>query len=302
MPNAKTPKNQPEVDQWNETFPPVADTDMRTRVLYDDPSADITDQMKRLAVETRAMPAVRAIIKQYNTDLMSLLSAHRPCDPSIRRTVTSGLDLVRRAEAEVVRAERGCGQPEGECTDPCHAGVVDDGEPGEPALSGTSPTNTALVTSIVVACDGSSLSNPGPAGWSWYVSDDCWAAGGETVATNNAMELTAVLRFLETVADLPDVPTLIRCDSTYVIDGLTKWWRDWERRGWKNAAGQPVKNPELFKANLSLLAQRTNTRFEWVKGHASDPLNEAADECAYGAAKLAQNGNVIDLIGPGWTD
>lgn len=137
----------------------------------------------------------------------------------------------------------GTTKPDSECPDPCHTGVFDDDAVAERAVpADADPVETAPVTSIVVACDGSSLSNPGPAGWSWYVSDDCWAAGGETVATNNAMELTAVLRFLESVADLPDVPTLVRCDSTYVIDGLTKWWRSWERRGWKNAPGQSVKN------------------------------------------------------------
>ena len=31
---------------------------------------------------------------------------------------------------------------------------------------------------IVAAADGSSLDNPGPAGWAWYIDDDTWAAGG----------------------------------------------------------------------------------------------------------------------------
>lgn len=32
---------------------------------------------------------------------------------------------------------------------------------------------------IVAAADGSSLNNPGPAGWAWYIDDDTWlpAAG-----------------------------------------------------------------------------------------------------------------------------
>lgn len=156
-----------------------------------------------------------------------------------------------------------------------------------------------MTAQITAACDGSALVNPGHAGWAWYVDDTCWAAGGEQTATNNAMELTAVLRFLEAVADHPHTPTLILCDSQYVINGLTTWWRGWVRKGWKNASGQPVKNPELFQANLALLAARTATRFEWVKGHAGDPLNEAADSRANGAATAIKNGIAVPT-GPGW--
>ena len=37
---------------------------------------------------------------------------------------------------------------------------------------------------IVAAADGSSLNNPGPAGWAWYIDDDTWAAGGWPRGTN----------------------------------------------------------------------------------------------------------------------
>lgn len=46
---------------------------------------------------------------------------------------------------------------------------------------------------IVAAADGSSLNNPGPAGWAWYIDDDTWAAGGWPRGTNNMGELKAVL-------------------------------------------------------------------------------------------------------------
>ena len=44
---------------------------------------------------------------------------------------------------------------------------------------------------IVAAADGSSLDNPGPAGWAWYIDDDTWAAGGWSRGTNNMGELKA---------------------------------------------------------------------------------------------------------------
>ena len=42
---------------------------------------------------------------------------------------------------------------------------------------------------IVAAADGSSLNNPGPAGWAWYIDDDTWAAGGWPRGTKNMGEL-----------------------------------------------------------------------------------------------------------------
>ena len=50
---------------------------------------------------------------------------------------------------------------------------------------------------IVAAVDGSSLGNPGPAGWAWVVDATCWDAGGWESGTNNLGELTAVLELLK---------------------------------------------------------------------------------------------------------
>ena len=52
---------------------------------------------------------------------------------------------------------------------------------------------------ITAAVDGSSLGNPGPAGWAWVVSEDCWDAGGWPSGTNNLGELNAVLELLSLI-------------------------------------------------------------------------------------------------------
>ena len=65
---------------------------------------------------------------------------------------------------------------------------------------------------IIAAADGSSLSNPGPAGWAWYISDDVWAAGGWERGTNNMGELMAVLDLLRSTAHV-DEPMKVLCDS-----------------------------------------------------------------------------------------
>ena len=152
---------------------------------------------------------------------------------------------------------------------------------------------------IVAAADGSSLSNPGPAGWAWYISDDAWAAGGWEHGTNNMGELMAVLDLLRSTSHV-DEPLTVLCDSQYVINSLTKWLPGWKRKGWRKGDGKPVLNVELMKELDAELKGRDVT-FEWVKGHAGHAMNEAADERARAAATAYQRGATPDG-GPGFPD
>lgn len=151
---------------------------------------------------------------------------------------------------------------------------------------------------ITAAADGSALGNPGPAGWAWYVSDDCWAAGGWKHGTNNMGELMAVLDLLRATAHRGDEELLVLCDSQYAINVISKWTPGWKRKGWKKADGKPVMNVDLVKALDEAMAGR-KVRFEWVKGHAGHQLNEAADARARGAALAYQQGVEPD-VGPGF--
>lgn len=140
---------------------------------------------------------------------------------------------------------------------------------------------------IIAAADGSALGNPGPAGWAWYVDDDCWAAGGWPHGTNNMGELMAVLDLFRATAHLPQEPLHILCDSQYVINAVTKWMAGWKRKGWRKSDGKPVLNVDLLKDIDAAIKGRTYT-FEWVKGHAGHALNEAADVRAREAATAYQ--------------
>ena len=151
---------------------------------------------------------------------------------------------------------------------------------------------------ITAAADGSALGNPGPAGWAWYVNDDCWRAGGWPHGTNNQGELMAVLDLFRATAHLPDEDLRVLCDSQYVINSITKWMPGWKRKGWRKADGKPVLNVELLKELDREIAGRKYT-FEWVKGHAGHDLNEAADERARAAATAYQQG-VAARSGPGF--
>ncbi len=150
---------------------------------------------------------------------------------------------------------------------------------------------------ITAAADGSALGNPGPAGWAWYIDDDRWDSGGWRRGTNNMGELKAVLELFRATAGVDD-DLVVLCDSRYVIDSITKWMPGWKRKGWRKADGQPVLNVDLMQELDAALAGR-RYRFEWVKGHAGHPLNEAADERARGAATAYQRGAEAEG-GPGF--
>ena len=150
---------------------------------------------------------------------------------------------------------------------------------------------------IIAAADGSALGNPGPAGWAWYVNDFCWGAGGWEHATNNQGELKAVLELFRATAHLED-DLLVLCDSQYVINSVTKWMRGWKAKGWRKADGKPVMNLDLLQEiDAALIGRRY--RFEWVKGHANHPLNEAADARARAVSEAFAR-KVPFKPGPGW--
>lgn len=159
------------------------------------------------------------------------------------------------------------------------------------------PLHRKASMTITAAADGSALGNPGPAGWAWYIDDSRWAAGGWKHATNNQGELKAVLELFRATAGIDD-DLLVLCDSQYVINSVTKWMPGWKKKGWRKGDGKPVMNLELLKEIDDALVGR-RYRFEWVKGHANHPLNEAADERARAVAEAFQRGSAIPA-GPGW--
>lgn len=150
----------------------------------------------------------------------------------------------------------------------------------------------------VVAVDGSALGNPGPAGWAWYVDENCWAAGGWPSSSNNRGELTALLELLKATAPTNEELHVL-ADSQYVINSVTKWIAGWKANGWRKADKKPVVNVDLMQAIDKAITGR-KVSFEWVRGHSGHPLNEAADDKARAAAKAYQHHSSVES-GPGWT-
>ena len=133
---------------------------------------------------------------------------------------------------------------------------------------------------IIFISDGACSGNPGPGGWGVIIKDDVSNSelfGGDPLTTNNKMELTAVIKGFETLKNPSNV--IVRSDSTYVINGITKWLPGWKAKGWLNSAKRPVANRDLWE-KLEKAINLHYVKWEWVKGHAGDKENERADELA----------------------
>jgi len=144
---------------------------------------------------------------------------------------------------------------------------------------------------MVIAADGSCLSNPGPGGWSWAVAADCWRAGGHPNTTNNLMELRAVYEALSAVR--PEVPLIVETDSQYVIGIFTEWLQGWVANGWRTSGRKPVANRAAIEEVQRLLSNREVT-WHHVKGHSGHHLNETADRHARAAATAIRDNRPVD--------
>lgn len=144
---------------------------------------------------------------------------------------------------------------------------------------------TTDLTTVTVYTDGSASPNPGPGGWAAILlSGDARKelCGSERHTTNNRMELTAAVRALEALNRPCRVE--FHTDSQYMRRGITEWIHNWMRNGWRTAAKKPVENQELWQA-LYTLTQQHQIEWVWVKGHATNAMNNAVDALANKARK-----------------
>lgn len=134
---------------------------------------------------------------------------------------------------------------------------------------------------VTVYTDGACSGNPGPGGWGavlLYGPHRREISGGAPRTTNNRMELIAVIEALRLLKEPCEVD--LYSDSKYVIDALEKGWVwGWKRKGWVKSDKKPALNPDLWEVLLELIPVH-RMHYHWVKGHASNPLNNRCDELA----------------------
>ena len=139
---------------------------------------------------------------------------------------------------------------------------------------------------ITIYTDGSALGNPGPGGYGAVLLSGHHRkqlSQRFRLTTNNRMELLAVIEALSCLPE-PCAVTLVT-DSRYVHDAIEKrWLASWQKKGWVNAEKKPVKNQDLWRQLIPLLAKH-RIQFSWVRGHTGNPENERCDALASAAAR-----------------
>ncbi len=153
-------------------------------------------------------------------------------------------------------------------------------------MSANQSTEMKSLATVEIYTDGACSGNPGVGGYAAILiaggyKKEIFGASGNT--TNNRMELTAVIEGLRELKR----PCAVKLysDSAYVINAFNNGWLDnWQRGGWKNAAGSPVSNKDLWE---QLLEAAKPHRITWikVKGHADNIYNNRCDELAVQAVK-----------------
>lgn len=144
------------------------------------------------------------------------------------------------------------------------------------------------MNSVTIFTDGASRGNPGPGGWGAILIFDDHdrkmikeLGGGETKATNNQMEIKAASEALKRLEALKlhSANINIYTDSSYLINGISKWVEGWDKNDWQTKAKKEVLNKKLWK-ELQHLVARKNIEWKYVGGHRGTVGNERCDEIA----------------------
>ena len=134
---------------------------------------------------------------------------------------------------------------------------------------------------ITIYTDGSARGNPGPGGYGAILLSGNHRkelSEGYRLTTNNRMELLAVIKALEALKKEGSHVT-IYSDSKYVVDSVEKRWVF----GWEKIQFKKKMNPDLWMRFLKVY-RKHHVKFVWVKGHASNELNNHCDELAVSAS------------------
>ncbi len=153
---------------------------------------------------------------------------------------------------------------------------------------------------IVIFTDGGALGNPGKGGYGavlQFLKNGKIVrkeiSGGFRNTTNNRMEISAVIKALESLKT-KDLYIDVFSDSKYVVDANNKnWAKKWKSNGWIKSDKEEAKNIDLWETLLKL-TEEFKVSFYWVKGHSGVEENERCDELAN--IEMAKNELPIDEV------
>jgi len=139
----------------------------------------------------------------------------------------------------------------------------------------------------VIFTDGSSRGNPGPGGWGAVVVYNdgklkvAELGGRENHTTNNRMELQAAINSLGFLSKVNcQLSIVVYSDSSYVVNGITKWVFGWRKNNWITSTKTPVENRDLWEKLLEFTTIYRSISWKQVGGHVGVAGNERCDEIA----------------------
>ncbi len=98
--------------------------------------------------------------------------------------------------------------------------------------------------------------------------------------SNQKAELFAIHKALTKVPVDEKYDIYIVTDSQYSIDCLTKWYKAWQKNGWKTAKKENVKHSVIIKDSLEILNNNKNIKFLHVNSHQVPPADQTSPEYA----------------------
>ena len=146
---------------------------------------------------------------------------------------------------------------------------------------------------FIVYTDGSCIPNPGSGGWAYEIRNSMdeiidSSSGFDKNTTNNRMELTAVIKSLQSDYIKSNSVVTIKSDSQLIIHTMNKNWKKKENTDLWNDLDEYKKGKNL------------HCEWEWVKAHAGIEGNENVDQKANQEAKMSHlsndgNVNMVDV-------
>lgn len=134
---------------------------------------------------------------------------------------------------------------------------------------------------IVVYTDGSCMNNQNKfnkkGGYGIFFKDDdirntSIKLTGDKI-TNQVAELTACIHAIELIKsteNLDKKKILIKTDSMYCINSITKWCKNWQKNNWKKSNGDIIENLDLMK-KLYEYSITLNIEYQHIRAHKKEP-------------------------------
>lgn len=139
---------------------------------------------------------------------------------------------------------------------------------------------TTFMNRTTIFTDGSSRGNPGPGGWAAIVvnGDRVVELGGrDSHTTNNRMEMVAAIEACKNIES--GTTAELHTDSSYLINGITKWVFGWQKNNWITSQKKDVENKDLW-VRLIEVTKGKNISWKYVGGHVGVVGNERCDVIA----------------------